>query len=71
MPVDGCQACNPPNTHFGYEERICFVPPQVLFTELIHFKNGLTQPSEEITKLTGRIDTLEQQLRDKENELGY
>jgi vacuolar-type H+-ATPase subunit I/STV1 len=32
---------------------------------------GLTQPNETITELTGRITTLEQQLRDKENELGY
>jgi vacuolar-type H+-ATPase subunit I/STV1 len=35
------------------------------------YSTGLTQPNETITELTGRITTLEQQLRDKENELGY
>jgi len=32
---------------------------------------GLTQPTEEIEHLNSRITMLEQQLRDKEGELGY
>ena len=45
--------------------------PYMSFSTLKRSYKGGDAPNEEIQQLKGRIASLEQQLRDKENELGY